>query len=282
MTKKDDYNNHLKNDSRNREYTQEEYELLLQDANNLLNDTERMIARTEAKMTVSKKKKYMFMISFQMMVFLMIIGGFILLFAVVYASDCISLRHNTKAAVIAVGFAVAVEGLFIFWILKSLKLKKEFDSDVERTLISGDYEHIISSHTQKKSKNVELKYRIELLEKLSKNELFEAEDEWDSLYNTITDSFYRFSSDYYTCIKNNKLYKYFIEIRYENGYPDSEKIKLLEEKVSKEIESIEDFDLSRQMYPFKEKIKEIVSRYYSQYVSDIKLKEVCVAVVPVN
>ena len=268
-----------KKDDRDRQYTQEDIDLMLQNAENILKDTENMIARQNARLTVNRKKKYMFMISYEMMIFLTVIGGFVLIAAVVYASDCISVRHNSKAAFKAVGFAVAVLGLIVFWILKSLKLKKEFDSDVEKTMISGEYDNSLFSHAQKKAKDVELKYRIERLERLSKNELLEATKEWQSINDIITDSFYRFFPDYYACIKNNKLYRLFIEIRYEGGYPDSERIKNLEERISEEISFIEDFDLSKQMFRFKERIKEIVSKNFPMYISDLKLKEVCVAVV---
>ena len=282
MGKKDDHKKLNKSNFKDREYTEEDYEIIRQDTKNILNDTERMLAKTEAQMTVYKKKKYMFMISNEMIKFLAVIGGFVLFATIIYVSDCIAVRHNTKAAVKAVCVVAAIIGLFIFWILKSNKLKKEFDSDVEKALISGDYEHVFTAPTQKKAKDVELKYRVERIEKLSQNELLEAIEEWESLNDIITDSFYRLFPAYYSCINNNKLYQLLIEIRYENGYPDSESLKLFEERVCEDISYIEDFDLSRQMFRFKERIKEIVSLNFSRYVKDIRLKEVCVAVVFAN
>ena len=260
------------------DYLAEKFEEDLRTTNFLLDEAKHKLTELEANWEVRKRKKYRFMLSHETMGILLVTGIFFIIMSLLYSRDAIR-YGNRRAAIIAVGSALLYEFLCLLWSVRSIKLQKEFKQDVADKVSSGEINPFGFAYTVKKSTNIRLKYNIEKFEKLSKGELEAADKEWDSFLCTATDTFLRLPSIIFTFSKDGRIYKIYIELRYSEAYPDGNKVEEIEEKVTDEIDTLLDFDLSKGQYMFKEKVKEIVRTNFSLIFPEIKLNEVCVAIV---
>ena len=241
------------------------------------------MTQLEAERVVLASKKYCLMLSTQTMVLVACIGAFCV-FAL-YENGKHNMRlMNDRAAYFDWIFAAILGIVAAFWIVYSIKKRREFNAEVQALIASGTVpsalaETFVSWEAPKKAADVRIKYPIEIFETLTPEELEHADDEWDGLALVPTDRFVRL----YTVIQpftDEKVYEVYVEVRYMDSIPTKSLLYDVDEQIYNAVNELK-FS-SDEMSAFKDAAREVIRKKMLENFPDLYINEICLAAIRIE
>ena len=241
------------------------------------------MTQLEAERVVLASKKYCLMLSTQTMVLVACIGAFCV-FAL-YENGKHNMRlMNDRAAYFDWIFAVILGIVAAFWIVYSIKKRREFNAEVQALIASGTVpsalaETFVPWEAPKKAADVRIKYPIEVFETLTPEELEHADDEWDGLALVPTDRFVRL----YTVIQpftDEKVYEVYVEVRYMDSIPTKSLLYDVDEQIYNAVNELK-FS-SDEMSAFKDAAREVIRKKMLESFPDLYINEICLAAIRIE
>ena len=234
----------------------------------------RKVTQIEAERKVRSDKKYRLMLEVHTMVIVACAGAFCV-FAL-YQSGKRNMRlMNDLAAYMDWDFGLLLGALAAAWIIRSIKLNKQFREDVAALIATG-FESMseLPNDSYKSADEVKLKYPIEVFESLSEEEMRLANDEWDDTCINPTDRFARLNA-MIVPFANHSVYSVYVELRYAEPIKDRALLSKVDDEINDALSEI--MLPPEEMPAFKEAAREIVRKKMAEAFPYHYMEEICIA-----
>lgn len=256
-------------------------EVIREDMQKTLEAQERKLVQMTAEGKLSSSRKYVMMLSWQTMIIVALIGTFAVGCLIANGFHDLKLM-NDRAAYFDWGFAAVLGVVVIVWIARSVVLQKQYKVDLEDYVSSGraklDFDNDMAMMTEmKKAEDVTIRYPIETFEKLSKDEMTLADEEWDDFLLIATDRFFRMGSMMHT--RKGELYQIYVELRYQDpGDVNFREMENAEDLIEDGLEDLQEHDPVTQAREFKEDLRDLVRKVLAERFPYFRVDEICIAV----
>ena len=254
-------------------------EVIREDMKKTMEECERSMVQMTAERKLSSSRKYALMLSKQTMVIVFLIGVFVV--GCLIASGLHNMKlMNDRAAYFDWGFGAILGVVIIAWIARSIVLQKQYKEELASYISSGqakkDFENSIEM-TVKKAEDMTIHYPIETFERLSDDEMSQADEEWDEYLLIATDRFYRMGSMMHP--HGNDLYQVYVELRYQKQSDlDFKKLQEAEALIEDKLANLQEHDPMVQGKDFKADVKELVRKTLAECLPYFRADEICVAI----
>ena len=256
-----------------------EYEFhIREDVQETLDEGERILRQRAAERKVREDKKYSLMLSGQTMLIVALVGGLAVLVMIGNGFHDWKLMNDRAACVdwiLAAIFAIVA----IAWIARSIVLQKQFQEELEACASSDHWENDVDRGPEKEVKKAEevyVRYKIETFERLSEEEMDQADEEWDEYLLQCTDRFYRMNKMIQPF--RGELYEVYVELRYQQlGDMNMSLLSELDDDVYDRMKEL-DSRFTEASAAFQDGVKELVRKVLAERFPNFCVDEICVAV----
>lgn len=238
----------------------------------------------EAKRRLRRHLKYFFVLSNDGIVILLALGAWVA-FALFRTGIVQWIFSGREGAVRTLWIIAALVALVVGWIIYSLIFRRELEKEARELVSFGgirkdevtvdEDDGYLPKPERKRAAEVKMEYPVEVFESLSEIEFDLAEEEWDSLDQTLTEKFFRVPAFLHE-FEDKATYSVYVELRYEDTYPNYRLLMKTCDEIKRILSGLP-FDSKTQLKEFREKAKEVAREQMAISFPDLKLKEVCIA-----
>ncbi len=256
-----------------------EYEFhIREDVQKTLDEGERILRERAAERAVRENKKYALMLSGQTMLIVALVGGLAVFLMIGNGIHDMKLM-NDRAAFVDWILAALLGIVAITWIARSIVLQKQFQKELEECASSDKVKIDVDRGPEikvKKAEEVYVHYKIETFERLSDEEMDQADEEWDEYLLQCTDRFYRMNKMIEPL--GQELYQVYVELRYQQlGDMNMSLLSELDDEVYDRMKEL-DPQFTMPSAAFKDGVKELVRKVLAERFPYFCVDEICVAV----